>query len=90
MEIWKEIKGFDYPYEVSSFGRIKSPNMIDAAGRRRKEKIFNGSLDGQGYVRTCLRQNGSFKTVRIHALVAEAFLGYERNGLMDKVVTTGY
>ena len=81
MEIWREIKGFDYPYEVSSIGRVKNTDYR----RTGKERILSGSVNN-GYLKVRLRQNGEGRIISIHALVAEVFLGYHRDGKMTEVV----
>lgn len=68
-EEWLPIKGYEGLYEVSSLGRVKSLNYRKSGAC----KIFTGSHDKDGYLRTALR-NPFRKDVRIHRLVAEAFI----------------
>tara|TARA_R110002153_G_C13027118_1_gene468252 strand:- start:130 stop:600 length:471 start_codon:yes stop_codon:yes gene_type:complete len=67
MEIWKEIKGFEN-YKVSNLGRVKSC-------KKGKEKFLRLNLDS-GYLRVGLSSNGKGKIIRIHQLVAIAFLNH--------------
>lgn len=72
-EIWKDIKGYDGLYQVSSFGRIKSLERILSDGRLWKEQILNQETN-HGYKRVLLVKNGIKKHFRVHKLVAEAFI----------------
>jgi hypothetical protein len=83
MEIWKDVIGFDYEYEVSNMGRIKAPNYVDTLGRKRRERILSGTVNNLGYIIVSLRQNGKRKTVSAHSIVSEAFLGHSRDGLFS-------
>lgn len=40
-ELWKPVKGFEGFYEVSSEGRVRSVDRIDARGQHRKSKIMS-------------------------------------------------
>ena len=62
MEIWKDIKGYEGLYEVSNLGRVKS--------KRKILKPINGE-----YLKVGLSKNGIQKTLYVHRLVAETFLG---------------
>lgn len=70
-EEWRKIPRFDGKYSASSLGRVRN----DETGTVRK-----ASPDQDGYLRSCFYHNGKNNTVRIHKLVAEAFLG-DGNGL---------
>ena len=66
-EIWKDIKGYEGLYQISSFGRVKKT--------RNKEKIMKGRIRGKGYLAvTLLDKHGEQKDFYIHRLVAEAFI----------------
>ena len=69
MEQWKEIEGYDYPYEVSNMGRIKLSN-----GR-----ITEGFNDGYGYKRICLRKDKKNKQLFVHQLVGLYFIPNPNN-----------
>lgn len=82
-EIWKDIKDFEGIYQISNIGRIKrlSNYIVRNNGRKQswKEKILNPTKDSGGYytIRSCTKNNikeGKRITLRIHRLVAEAFI----------------
>ena len=60
-EIWKDIKGFP-GYQISCFGRCKSPN-----------KILKTIITEKGYHRIDLRNNNKRKSKKIHILVITHF-----------------
>ena len=64
-EIWKDIKGYEGLYQVSSFGRVK---------RVTTGRILKGSNDSIGYLLVILYKNNIGSTKKIHRLVAEAFI----------------
>jgi hypothetical protein len=64
-ETWKIIEGFPN-YEVSSYGNVKNTKT----GRVRSSK----TKDDRGYTRVALLHNQKRKNVKVHILVAQAFL----------------
>ena len=75
MEEWRDIKGYEGLYQISSFGRVKSLNY----NRTGKSKIMkNGTVKG-GYKNIQLSKNGKIKVYLIHRLVAEAFIPNSNN-----------
>lgn len=72
-EIWKKIEGFE-DYEVSNLGRVKSI-------KKGKERILKPAINIKGYLRVNLCENGKKKEMKIHQLVAIAFLGHTPNGM---------
>ena len=66
-EIWKDIYGYEGRYLVSNIGRIKSI-------RKGKETIIALHSDSDGYLITHLSKDGKRKNVRVHRVVAEAFI----------------
>lgn len=69
-EKWEWIKGYEGLYQVSTFGRIKSFHRNKGAG-----EIMNIKHSGGWYLSLLLSKNGEKKSVRIHQLVAETFIG---------------
>lgn len=82
-ETWKDIKGYEGYYMVSDMGRIKSlPRLIESgmnykSVRFTKESIIKTVDNGKGYLRCNIYKNGKMKTVKIHRLVAESFIGID-------------
>lgn len=73
-EVWKDVKNYEGIYEISNFGRVKSLERIDAAGKRRKEKYLKVYKNIDGYCVVGLSLDGRLKIVKVHRLVAFAFL----------------
>lgn len=65
-EIWKDIKGYDGKYRVSSAGRVKTVLP--------KEHIRKFGNNGHGYQFVPLSIDGKVRNHYVHRLVAEAFL----------------
>ena len=63
-EIWLPVKGFEGYYEVSNMGNI----------RRTKSKRLRAISHTEHYSHVLLSVNGHHRTLRVHRLVAEAFL----------------
>lgn len=79
-EEWRDIPGYR-AYQVSSLGRVRSLPRVLSDGRRAGGVILKPSIDAKGYHRVSLRSNGRSKTIRVHVLVAEAFLGPRPEGM---------
>lgn len=73
-ELWKPIKGYEGFYEVSSKGRVRSVERIDARGQHRKSKIMSVKKIQNAKKATFFR-DGKSKTFTLKKLVADAFLG---------------
>lgn len=67
MEVWKDVKGYEGLYQVSSHGRLKR------VFRNKKEHFLTGKRDKDGYTQVILSRNQKKKHFRLHRLVAEAF-----------------
>ena len=69
-EVWKDIKGFEGLYQISTMGNVKGLNWRNT-GQSRKlvPKISN-----KGYAHVHLYKNGFQKDSTIHRLVAKHFL----------------
>ena len=75
--IWKDIKGYEGYYQVSSHGQVRSLDRIIMTGgfpRKIKGKILAQTTDREGYKHLRLRKNGREKSFFVHRLVAEAFV----------------
>lgn len=82
MEQWKKIEEFNYEYEISSYGRIKSVENVIVRGNgwkyTRKSKILKPSVSG-GYLRGAVCVNKKMIPYKIHRLVALAFIPNNEN-----------
>lgn len=67
MEIWKDIRGFEGSYQISSLGRVKSLKWG-------KERIMKLNKNRCGYPMICLTHKYQKISKLIHKLVAEAFI----------------
>lgn len=73
---WKEVKGTNSRYFVSSDGHIKTVGWKGSMA----ECILKPALDAKGYLRTALvYEKGKAKTVKVHRIVAEVFLSNPDN-----------
>jgi hypothetical protein len=66
IEIWQPIVGYEWRYEVSNLGRVKS--------------LFNGvilvsCLDPEYSIVSLKKEIGGYKTLKVHRLVMTAFMG---------------
>jgi hypothetical protein len=77
-EAWKPVQGHEGYYMVSSLGRICSLSRVNAAGLRITERIMNPSRNNRGYLTATLHKHRKVTPVRVHRVVAIAFvLGYK-------------
>ena len=63
IEIWKQIDG--YNYNVSTFGRVRN---------NKTNRILKPVINCHGYYYVNLSKDGNGKTIKIHRLVAIAFI----------------
>lgn len=64
-EIWKDIKGYEGIYQISDLGRVLNVKR----GTLRKP-----SQDKDGYLQLSLSKNGKREYLKVHRLVAQAFI----------------
>lgn len=77
-EIWKDVSGAEYFYQVSSLGRIKSKSRRDARGWRIKERILKTECrNNDGYV--CVNLHCIGGVFRLHRIIAKAFIPNPEN-----------
>lgn len=77
-EQWRTINGYEGYYEISSLGRVRSVSRVILLGNNRKHnlkgRILKTRVNDRGYVYVGLSKEGKRKSLRVHRLVAEAFL----------------
>jgi len=82
-EIWKDIVGYEGLYQVSNLGRVKSLDKKVWGGKSfyfKKGEIKAQILNPDSYYQVYLYKNNIKKTVKVHKLVAMAFLNHIPNG----------
>lgn len=75
IEIWKDVKGYEGKYQISSNGFVKSLNFNHTG----KEKRLKNKINRKGYCYVTLYQDGKQSYPGIHRLVAETFLPNPNN-----------
>ena len=77
-EEWRPIEGYEGLYEVSSYGRVRSLDRYVktcyGSYRLYKGKVLSPGKKSDGYLLINLSCNGKYNTIRVHRLVAQAFL----------------
>ena len=66
-EQWRDVDGYDGAYQVSDLGRVRSKKYGDW-------RAMKGGKDKFGYANVRLYRNRKGKTVKVHRLVAQAFI----------------
>ena len=74
-EIWKPVDGFEWFYEVSDLGNVRSLNYHNWGIAKNLTPV----LDKDGYLRVCLSMNGKQYNRTVHRMVALAFLDNPEN-----------
>lgn len=74
METWKDIKGYEGLYKISSNGNVCSLDRIDSAGRRKLGRLLVACDNGNGYLYVTLCKDCTKKHKYIHRLVAAHFI----------------
>lgn len=87
-EIWKDIKGYEGIYQISSLGRVRSlyRPVGDGTKRHWHGRVLQPTGNGNGYLIVGLRDNGVRKNHYVHRLVAEHFLeGWKKDLEVDHI-----
>ena len=82
IEIWKDIPNYEGIYQVSNLGRVKSLERLVKGKinlRINREKVLNPTVDFHGYCVVGL-YNLNVKKIKVHQLVAMAFLNHKLCG----------
>lgn len=72
MEIWKDIKGYEGLYQISSLKKIKSLERKNKDGKLLREKILKGSKNGN-YDTVWLTKDGKGKVFYLDRLYYDNF-----------------
>ena len=74
-EIWRNVVNYEGLYMVSNLGYVKSLGNGNARNPNwQKERILKSGKDKDGYLLVALFKDGKRKTLRVHRLVAQAFI----------------
>ena len=77
-EIWRAIEGYEGLYEVSNTGRVRSVDRYVKYSNGRihlhKGKVLRPIKDRDGYLQVNLCYSGRINSIKIHRLVAQAFI----------------
>ena len=79
-EIWKDVAGYEGLYQVSNKGNVRS---LDHKSNHHfyKGKVLKARPDKDGYMIVGLSKNGVHKWLKVHRLVAIAFISNPHNYL---------
>ena len=93
-EIWKDVVGYEGLYQVSNKGRVKSLDRYannNGTLQFRPERILKQNIQNAGRSKRCavaLSKNGKVTRIRVHRLVAEAFIpNFENKPFIDHIDT---
>lgn len=77
-EIWKPVVGYENRYEVSNFGRVRR-FVFGKDGVFVGKKLMYLRKDGYGYYTIRISINSALKELKVHRLVAQAFIPNPEN-----------
>lgn len=80
-EIWKDVVGYEGKYKVSNFGRVFSLTRVrNNGGNIYKGRMLRIATDKHGYRHATLLDGfGGYKRIKVHRLVALAFIPNTQN-----------
>lgn len=84
-EIWKDVPTYEGIYQVSNLGNVKSLSRLKFSYgffRKQNERILKPATDKKGYLICVLCKNTHRKTIKVHQLVAMAFLNHIPCGMV--------
>ena len=85
MEKWRDIPNYEGFYQVSNQGNVRSLNRMVKQNRRtdgkqlKKGKVLSPAIDKYGYSSCALSKHNKLKSIRVHRLVAFAWLDNPNN-----------
>lgn len=79
-EIWKDIKGYEGLYQISTYARVRSlGNGKSLNPIKNKAQILKGWINDAGYHIVDLHKDGKRRHLRVHRLYAIAFIDNPNN-----------
>ena len=75
-EEWRDIEGYEGLYQISNLGRVRS---LNCRGHKGCIGILTPRLDGKGYEMVALYKEGKARNIKVHRLVAQAFIPNPNN-----------
>lgn len=76
-EVWRDVAGYEGLYQVSNQGNVRSIDRTITDGCRTrlyKGKHLKQFIDHRGYKVVTLSNQGKLKQIKVHRLVAAAFI----------------
>ena len=73
--IWKSVVEYEGLYEVNTDGELRTFNWKGTGQTR----IMKPAKDHKGYLRTMLAKDGNAKTIKMHRIIAQAFIPNPEN-----------
>lgn len=86
LEEWRPVVGYEGHYEVSSLGRVKSVSRVvmrkNGNPQTIRERVLTPYVNRRGYTWATLSKGSGTtqRSIKVHALVAAAFLGPRPEG----------
>ena len=78
IEEWKDIQGYEGLYQVSNLGNVKNLERIVKCKLQKtktiKEHLLKKSVNKFGYEYVCLSNDSITRKIKVHRLVAQAFI----------------
>lgn len=78
-EEWRDVVGYEGYYQVSTHGRVRSVDRFDDRGFHQRSCILKSNDNGKGYRTVGLTKKSKGKRVKVHRLVAQAFIPNPEN-----------
>lgn len=75
-ELWKDIPGTNGKYQASNLGRLRTNNWKGTG----ETHVMKPAHDANGYLRTMIRRYGRVRTVKVHRVIAETWIGIPEKG----------
>ena len=79
-EVWLAVPGYEGFYEVSDHGRVRSFHNFGHE-LKREPKMMNPTKERYGYLQLTLCKNAVHEQIKVHQIVARAFMPQEQSGM---------